>query len=270
MSIKLSKAPVFYVLAQVKFNALMQLAKFIPDIQERFRQLGFPDYMEEQQLQVNFQHVQQGDAPPQVSHTATPRYSFMNLDRTEGYLLFQDNLIYHTTHYTTSADFIEKTRAGLEIIHGIVNLAFMSRLGLRFLDVITCKENEKFDKYLKPGVLGYADMIASEGANLQHSLSEVFLNLGDTSLLCKVMRGAVTNSPPFIPAELAPIHLTNKAEFQHLNGAIAVLDTDIFYAPSVNTAFDIDATCLRISDMKAKIQIIFENMITVEAIEEWR
>lgn len=44
MGKKMENAPVYYVLAQVRFNAVLALEQYVPAIQDSLRKMGFPDY----------------------------------------------------------------------------------------------------------------------------------------------------------------------------------------------------------------------------------
>jgi uncharacterized protein (TIGR04255 family) len=269
MSAKLSKAPVFYVLAQVQFNTLMQLNKYVPEIQERLRKVGFPDVIEEQQTVFQIQHASP-DALPLINNEIAPRWSFMNIKRTEGYILLRDALVYHTTEYLSSEDFVEKVRLGLNVVHEVVALDFVRSVGLRFLDAIHLHDNETLEFYLIPQVLGLADSGLDEKASLQHALSETVLNYPEGTLVSRVMRAHVTNTPPLMPAELVPLQLRLKGEFQNLNGNIAVLDTDHFSVNSEHKVFDLESVCSSLTAMKVNIQSVFEKMVTSDALEKWR
>ena len=41
---KLSKAPVFFTLAQMRFNPVLGMEPLLPALQDAFRKQGFPDY----------------------------------------------------------------------------------------------------------------------------------------------------------------------------------------------------------------------------------
>ena len=44
MGKKMSRAPIYYALAQVRFNAVLALDQYVPTIQDDFRKVGFTDY----------------------------------------------------------------------------------------------------------------------------------------------------------------------------------------------------------------------------------
>ena len=75
-------------------------------------------------------------------------------DRTEGFILDQDSITFHTTHYKTHREFIESALLGLETVHKVVTLDFVSRIGMRYLDAVIPREGESVEQYLMPGLHG--------------------------------------------------------------------------------------------------------------------
>lgn len=70
MGTKLSNAPVYYTVAQVQFNPVLDLDGYIPAIQSKMREAHFPDYKKEivQRLVLPFGNAEQGQmAAPTVT-----------------------------------------------------------------------------------------------------------------------------------------------------------------------------------------------------------
>lgn len=65
----LKKPPVYFTVAQVRFNALLKLADFLPAIQEGFRKDGFPAFATASNVALEF-NIQEGQpaAPKPVSY----------------------------------------------------------------------------------------------------------------------------------------------------------------------------------------------------------
>ena len=107
MGEKMSRAPVYYVLAQVRFNAFMALDQYVPAIQDRFRKAGYPDFEKTFMATVAF-------APPSSPLVMPPplqpqvRFIFLNETRTSGFVLDQSMLFYQTTEYETYDEFVPR------------------------------------------------------------------------------------------------------------------------------------------------------------------
>ncbi len=267
MGTKLTNAPVFYTLTQVQFNTVMQLPNYIPEIQERLRQAGYPDFIPEQQSIFQLQPVS-SDSQPNVISEFVPKWSFMNIHKTEGFVLLRDGLIYHTTEYKDSETFYQKVLMGLEIVHSVVSLALVRRIGLRFLDVINPEQGETLDQYVVNQVLGLRG-IASEHS--LHSMSEsVFNNPNETVLVSRVMTGSVERSAPFMPNELLPLPLKLKERFESISGDMAVMDTDTFIIPSQSREFSLELIHNLLKDLKKNITFAFESIVTPYALKRWQ
>lgn len=267
MTRRLTQAPLFYVLAQVKFNQLMQLKSFVPEIQEKFRRQGFPDVTSEVQSVVHI-NSNESDNSPKVSNSSTNRWSFMNANRTEGFMLTVDSFIYHTTNYKSSDDLIEKVKLGLSVLHEVVVLNYFERVGLRFLDAVIEAGNHKLDDYLKPGLLGLYN--AGLNGEPQHSYSESALMYEQGMLVSKVFRTKLDNQPALFPGELAPLSLELNQKYQRLTGEVAILDTDHFHIPAVRNEFSVEEVLGVIRSLKVNVQEAFEKMVTNFALEQWR
>ena len=75
MGTKMNNAPVFYTLAQVRFNPVSVMGDYVPKIQERLRQTGFPDFRKEVLHRIELRQIEE---QPEVQTPAATRWSFMN------------------------------------------------------------------------------------------------------------------------------------------------------------------------------------------------
>ncbi|MBD1882140.1 TIGR04255 family protein [Coleofasciculus sp. FACHB-T130] len=215
-------APVFYTLAQVQFNPIAQMSDYVARLQERLRRSGFPDFRAENQFELTIRRLD--EAEPDVQPTQHMRWSFTNTKRTEGYWLLSNALVFHTTTYDTFADFLEKTLSGLKLVHEIVDLAYVERIGMRYLDAVTPIGNDTLQQYLNPSLLGFS---ANLEGRLSHSFTETVTAIEDGNL---VARAVITDGALALSPDLFPLQLELQARFAEINGRNAVLDTDYFVA----------------------------------------
>src|ERR1035438_4053623 len=94
----LKNRPVFVTVAQVRFNAVLKLAEFLPTIQERFRTSGFPDYAANKVMVIQVVN-QNGQPVPTPGHQ--DHYTFRNSDKTVSFTLETDKLTLQSTRYGT-------------------------------------------------------------------------------------------------------------------------------------------------------------------------
>ncbi len=148
----MANAPVYYVLAQAKFAPVAAMGdKFINEIQDQLRREGYPLF--EQQNIAQLQLISSpGEVEPKVAHSVS--WLITKEDRTAGFILTTSSLAFHTTHYETNEKFIPELLHGLEIVHNVVKLGHISRLGLRYLDAVLPLANETIADYLVNGLHG--------------------------------------------------------------------------------------------------------------------
>lgn len=224
-------APVFYTLAQVQFNPITQMTKYVSPLQEQLRHSGFPDYRADNQIEFAIRRLD--ESQPDVQQQQHVRWSFTNSERTEGYQLTANTLVFHTTIYDTFQEFLKKTILGLELVHEVVGLAFTERIGLRYLDAIVPMGDDTLQQYLNSSLLGLSDSIDGQ---LAHSFTETVKLIENGTL---VTRAVITDTDNvlYLSPDLFPLQLELAPRFKEINSRHAVLDTDYFVAKRTN--FDI-------------------------------
>lgn len=261
MGDKWSKAPVFYTVAQLKFNTISRMEKFIPEIQERFRTLNFPDFQPEASVQVVL-----NEAGKEPQATQSLRWSFRNIARTEGYILSSDAVAYHATSYETFDDFSHRVLQGLQVVHEPVKLAYLERIGLRYLDAVAPTEGHAVEDYLTPGLLGNS---ASLKGRFQHSFAETQM---ETETGCLISRVMVVDGGLPIPQEMHPLQLVLPERFRGLRGKNATLDNDCFSSERITLEPEFDARPIldKLRALKDAVNQGFRASISEFALKEWR
>ena len=76
MSPPLKSPPVYFTVAQIRFNAVLTLADFVPAMQESMRREGFPDFNQQQTVVLE---ISGSSTPPEPLRQ--DRFTFGTLDR---------------------------------------------------------------------------------------------------------------------------------------------------------------------------------------------
>jgi uncharacterized protein (TIGR04255 family) len=263
MGIKLNHAPVFYALAHIQFTQVSQLLQFFPAVQQGLASAGFAEVIMGEQALISFK--QTPDAPPEVSNTRIPRFSFLAAGRTEGFIFLHDALVYHTTRYDTWETFAERLSLGMALVQSTIQPGQLRRVGLRYLNAVVPAEGETLDTYLVKEVLGMQSQLDGK---LQHAMSETIMQTSLGNLVCRVFSGDVVDSPPFLPAELMPLELELDEQFRALNGRIAVVDID-HYSLFEEREFDLAYSSKVLNDLKSSIETTFRRASTPEGMAIW-
>lgn len=231
MGTRMRQAPVFYTLVQVAFNSILQMADYVPTLQERLRRVGFPDFRQEKRRKIAVAMQQAEGEPPQVTTQEGPtRWNFLDSAQTSGYILQPESLVYHTTAYETFEHFSQRLLDGLGLVHEIVSLSYIQRIGLRYLDAVVPRKGESLGQYLSAGVVGLSPVI---NGKLAHSFTETASRSNEGTLVARVL---ITDGELAIAPDLFPIPLKLEERFATVKGLHAVLDTDHF----ANERFDFD------------------------------
>ncbi|WP_197491361.1 TIGR04255 family protein [Methylomonas methanica] len=226
MSEKMSNAPVYYALAQVQFNPVAAMAKYVDEVQDILRREGYTLYEPQEIRQLQF-IAAAGEAPAEPKLTQINTWLITKADRSSGFILGPSSLTYHTTHYETSEEFLPELLHGLKAVHKVVGLDHLSRLGVRYLDAVIPTEGETVELYLASGLRG-----VEFGATQRYGLSESVFEtesgplLSNGTLVARVHRATsqLGYPPDLIPNGLVPMtRFESKSVVSH-----AIIDTDHF------------------------------------------
>lgn len=265
MSERMSKAPVYYALAQAQFNPVAAMSKYIEQIQDSLRRDGFTLY---EPHQITHLQLSQGPGQAQEEPVVSQKTSWFisKSDRTSGFILNTSSIAFHTTHYETHRQFIPQLLHGLRSIHEIVSLEHVSRLGLRYLDAVLPEDDETVDQYLESGLHG-----VNFDAEPRYSLSESAFN---TRLDAVVPNGTLVarihrlNSILGYPPDMIPNSLVQTERFLLQDARLhAIIDTDHFVEGII--PLDFEALEKQLTELHKSIKCVFHSTVTNFAREKW-
>ena len=128
---------------------------YAPSIQDELRKSGFPDVRKGVLSTFNLlQNPAIEGTQSQVPVSQVSQYAFLNIDKTAGFLLDQAALSFQTCENDVFKSFSNTFLVGLNAVHKAVTLNYTDRIGLRYLDVVFPKVEEKLPVYLNECVLG--------------------------------------------------------------------------------------------------------------------
>lgn len=262
MGHKLTNAPVYYTLAQIQFNPILELDAYIPNIQSEMRKARFPDFKQgvTQQIAVPFGGVANSQmlVPPASQQS---RYMFGDIQATTHFILDKDGLILQTTEYDTFEAFSAILLQGLAIVHKALQLDYVERIGLRYLDAVQPREGETLGEYLVPEVLGLS--MRSEGI-LQQSFSETGVSTSAGQLISRVI---IRDGKVGLPIELNALPPSIAPRFMAKSGLHAIVDTDCFVIQ--REAFDLASIETRLAALHTEIDKSFRATVTGFALAAW-
>lgn len=261
----MSNAPVYYALAQARFNPVAAMSKYVDQIQDRLRREGYPLFESQQVTHL----VVPGpglalQAEPQVAQA--PQWLLTRGDRTAGFILAPSAITYHTTHYDTHNVFIPELLRGLAAVHEVATLDHVSRLGLRYLDAVWPRAGESLEQYLVSGLHGF-----EFNAELRYGLTEAVFGTDSGPLVqtgTLVTRVHRMTAPLGFPPDMQPNGLMLDPKFDLKEPwAHAVIDTDHFVEGRM--PIDVDKLGEQLLSLHATIKSAFGATTTDHARAAW-
>jgi uncharacterized protein (TIGR04255 family) len=259
MGERMSNPPVYLVLAQVQFNAVLALDSYIPSIQESFRKMGFPDFRKSVMQTFNLNIGESSTVPVSPS----VQYVFSDMEKHRAFILMNSALSYNVTKYDVFETFSDELLKGLEIVDAAVGgLSYTDRIGVRYLDAIFPTAQDDLWTYLNPQVQG---VFQQRGGALVHTFSETAFRVNEIAIVSRVI---VHVGPVAVPADLQPLTIEVSERFKTLNGLHASLDNDGY----IETRAKYDPNKLKrdFFSIHDEIEKTFKITVTQKALEEWR
>jgi len=265
---KLKHAPVFYVIAQVVHSPILKLDSIIPDLQDRLRKEGFPGYQERKHPSVQIVADFNASDATKIEHSIVTSHVFTSRDQTESLVVNADSFAMQTMEYDTIETFSERFAVGIRAIRDLLAPDSFTRIGLRFLDAVVPPTEGSLAAYIRPEFLGLQATLSDDWL-MNYGFSETLLVRGDQTTKARVM---IKSGPLSLPPDLVSIGPAIPARFAKINGAHAVLDTDITFIANQGTPveFNEDVILDRLKGLKRDIRDSFKAIVTEDALSAWK
>jgi len=226
---KLNNKPLELVLVEVRYSPILNLKKYIPELQDQLRD-EFPIFNTLEGKAVNVNN-------DQVEFSSIERWLFASKDGQRVVDIDQDRVVYATTHYDRFNGFETEFKRIVEVLKRVVNPGICNRIGLRYCDNITSADGEEagLRNLVVPELL-FDDAfsnIGHKGFKRQEYLISTLIN---THLVIRTFQGF---TPNILPEDLLSIGLNIKQD-DHPKWRI-FLDFDHFWQDTNNHIdFEVD------------------------------
>jgi uncharacterized protein (TIGR04255 family) len=262
MGTKMRAAPVYFTIAQARFNPILTLESYAPQIQERLRKEGFPDAQKGFLATINLNLAAPTEASaPQLPVAQTVRYTFGNMERTSSFILDQGALSFQTTEYDVFEKFLSNFLKGLRAVEEAVNLSYTDRIGLRYLDAVFPKSGETLRDYLCGSLLGLTEKLEE---TVVHAFSETLVKTDSVNVRSRVI---IQDGQVGFPPDLQPLTLNLPERFRHLQGRHAIMDTDGWF--DTREAFKLERISEQLTLIHTGIDRAFRASVTENALKVW-
>jgi len=251
-ALHLRRNPLVLVLAQARIAPVLQIAEYIPRLQERFRKAGYPRFGTSQVQDVLFTLAGASQA------SSTQRFHFSDAGNRRGLIITREFITYQVTDYETFDQFAEQFLAALELFWEEVDVSLVERIGLRYVDLIVPERDEKLTDWIEPGL---------HGLNLPISREQSRYELRGATDVGELVVKANRPLRGFIPEDLQPFDLMVSKEAPLPEAPYLVLDFD-HYSTEARTeppATLIDAFW----NLHDVLDMAFRSAVTPQAIAAW-
>lgn len=257
-------APVYFTIVQARFNPILSLDSYAPQIQEKLRKAGFPDFQKAMKTTLNIPAagLQPDQSVSQGPLSQTLLYVFGDMERTSIFLLEPGALSFQTTHYDVFETLLSSFRKGLEAVEEAVSLSYTDRIGLRYLDAVFPKTGETLRDYICPGLLGLAEGFQDDG--LTYAFSE---NLTRQQGINVRLRAIIHDGKVEFPPDLLPLTLGLDERFAKLQGLHAIMDTDGWFES--REKFSLENVLQQLGRIHQEIDKTFRASVTENALKVW-
>lgn len=253
--LRLLRSPLILVLAQVRFASVLQMATYVPGIQERLRKVGYPRYSE-----TVLQEFVLGPTPNTAPSMSTRnKWVFADRDTRTAVALTTDFVAFQTVAYDTFDRFVEAMGAVLDVVGSEANVELTERVGLRYVDLVRPATGDRLNDYLAPGLAGIEPLpeaLSSQTRLLIHGASQH----GQFIFRLSKGTGGVTLPPDLQPSDL-PIDISGD------DGDYALLDMD--HGSAGTRGYDVDSITEDLWGLHDLVEGLFRSAVTPHALLQW-
>ena len=265
----LNDAPVTYVLCKIDCGDLLDFDSYVNKSQEQFRKNGFPIFHDQIVKDVRISTEHGIKIEEQEKHT----YHFISGDYEDGIVVSGGSLFIHTKNYKDFSKFSALIKKAHEIYSSVTDMNLVRAIGLRYIDLIEPKDKHPLNYYINAQMLsptfGPNCGISPLEARTQHAYKTPL----NSVLFLRLFAGKEHKIVPddLIPM-IEPLFVTagKQKELSLCSPLSALIDTDHFiqFQPMRDaSSFDIISL---LKEMHLYTSHLFCNVVTKEALEEWR
>jgi uncharacterized protein (TIGR04255 family) len=257
---RLEKAPLAYVLAQVRLLPVLDMATYIPALHSALRSI-YPRYKAIPATVIQFGFSIGGEMPL----GPIDRWEFASADNKKGIVLGQSSLVFHVTEYSTYTEFQRDFENVMRIVAEHVPSMYVDRVGIRYIDYIIPGDGLTPDDYIIDGIRCAPNLAIATAPVFGFATTQ--FNMQEGSMVIRYYRksGNPDLPPDMIELVIAPSEIMTIEVDEAIE--TAVLDTDRFM--EVSFAFNVDTLLGLFMRMHDDLSNLFKEIVTELAVEKW-
>ena len=264
MGEKLSKAPVYFTIVQVRFNAIPRMDTFAPNIQEKFRKASFSDAQTNTLSTLNLSFgMSDGVGQQPIPLRQQTQHTYSNFESKACFILDQSSLTFQTTEYDTFESFSETFLMGLGLVNeGVEGIDFVDRIGFRYLNAFKARDNESITTYLNAKVVG---LFSEVEIQTSHSFTETVYVRNKKNILARTI---ILNGRFSFPLDVQPGALKVADRFTKISDTHGALDID--GSTMERQKFNMASVATELKLVHDEIEVAFTKIVSPHALEVWK
>lgn len=254
----LRSSPLILVLCQVRFSRLEAMSKYVPEIQDVIRRKGYP--LNESKLVQEIQLTPSGPAAREQM-----RWEFLSKDQTSSVVLHEEFLVLQTTGYDDFETFLAQLEELIEILNASVGGLFVTRVGLRYVNVIIPQQAETWRDYVQQGLHGFDSSIFKEQRTFRLHQTTAETNAG--TMVVRLHQNPQGN---VLPPDLMGGTLKAPIRFARPGELVTLVDIDHFHTCSADEYKRERLEEIGWQLKNGSYEVFADQIATPHALEVWR
>ena len=232
------------------------MADYISGIQDSLRRSGYPINNTKQVQEISF--------GPQGAKTSTNwRWEFLSKDQTRGVVVNEGFAVVQTSAYSDFDDFHERILDAVKTVSDVVGGLLVTRIGLRYVDLIRPLDGESWEEYVCGGMRGFS------GKHYEQKPLQLHQVIGTTGIGQMHVRLLQNRQGVFLPPDLLEAGLSFRVPRPKPDELFTILDMDHF--TTLSDDFDPEMIKRKFWQLKNVIHKTFmQELVTEHALKVWK
>ena len=257
-ALEFTKSPLIIALAQLRMTPILSLESYIPKLQDLLRTRDYP------RLLTRKMKTTQQDAMGTVNVVEATDWVFADKAGQYSLVVGEQSLALVTSAYTTFDDFAARMEALLQLVHEVVKISGVERLGLRYVDLIEPTAEKPLSYFLESCVLGLS--LEELGKRIT-SFSQTVIETSPNRKL--VVRSSERPGGLIIPPDLLSLQLKLRKP-NTLEQPFGVLDLDHYAEYPEPEDYDTACVIENLGELHDVVDQAFRKATTKEAKLDWK
>lgn len=229
------------------------MEKYVPEIQDEVRRQGYP--LNESKRVQEFIFGSQSDRW---------HWEFVSKDRTQSVVLNEEFVVLQTTAYGDFETFLAQLTDVVEMLNSRVGGLYVTRLGLRYVNVVMPRLGETWREYVQPGLRGFdSDIFEPQVLRLHQTVAT-------TRAGAMVVRVHQNDKGLVVPPDFVQTVLKIPAKFSSPDKLVTLIDIDHFHA---REPLEYERAWLEEIGWQLKegsYEVFADQIVTPHALEVWK